>query len=165
MMVTSGLYAQSQVFIIDDDEYEEASEMNQEIVVDSATVETVEQNKDIPMTVKTWDNLEQKLKDEVIRLSKQDLKRKVSSKSNIAWIYQISQVPTSSGFQTIYLSILKDEMYGFFLSKENPNNVEQVCECYLDLTEISAGKKTTDDPNSFGEAKPTGRDRNIQTLW
>jgi len=157
LVASSGLYAQSTEFIYK--EYTPPAE---------TTVDTVvQQPEEIHVTKRTWDNLESELKSEIISLSKNPIKRKVS-RENIAWIYQVSDVPTSVGKQTVYLSILKGDIYGFFLSKENPQNAQEICECYLDIELperiiYTPGARQTDN-DDYGQPETTGNNRKIPKI-
>lgn len=155
MLVASiGLNAQSSEFVWNNEE---------EVTVVTPVDTVIQQPEEIRVTTRTWDNLESELKSEVISLSKNPIKRNVS-RENIAWIYQVSDVPTSVGKQTVYLSILKSG--GFFLSKQNPQNAEEICECYLDIEEperviYSPGAHPTDDEDAYGQPEATGNNRKI----
>lgn len=153
MLMTAGLYAQSSEYIVEDEE--------EVIVVSPDTV--ADQAKPIPVTQRVWDYLEQELKDQVISLSKNYTNKKVS-KDDVVWIYEILNVPTTTGNRTVYLNMLAKG--GFLLSKENPNNVEEICECYLPLSlpnevVVKPGKHQTDDSDFFGEAESNGTNRKI----
>ena len=157
LMTSAGLHAQSSEFIWDNDD-------ETAIVTPIDTV--VQQPEEIRVTVRTWDNLESELKAEVISLSKNPIKRKVS-RENIAWIYEISAVPTSVGKQTVYLSIIKSG--GFFLSKENPQNADEICECYLDVETpnkviYTPGTHQTDDVEAYGRPETNGNNRKIPKI-
>ena len=113
LLMTTGLYAQTERVRLYDEE-EIVSDTTQVVELDTAQV------KEIPVTFKMWDDLEQLLKDEVIRLSKSYTNKKVA-KSEIVWIYEIRDIPTSSGPKTFYLNMLAHG--GFIISKENPNKL------------------------------------------
>lgn len=154
MLVASGLYAQSSEYIVEDEE----------VVITVQPQDTVvEAVKPIPVTQRTWETLEKDLKDQVVTLSKGYTNKKVT-KEDVVWIYEIRNVPTTTGDRTVYLNMLAKG--GFLLSKENPNNVEQICECYLPLnlpSEVVAkpGKHQTDDSDFFGEVESNGTNRKI----
>lgn len=157
MSVTAGLYAQTERFRLYDDEE------TQEDTVQVITPDTITP-KEIPVTLRAWDNLEQTLKDEVIRLSKSYTNKKVA-KSEIVWIYEIQNIPTSSGPKTFYLNMLAHG--GFIISKENPNKLEEVCECYLNLQQpekvITPSRHQTDD-EAFGTPVSTGKSRKLKVV-
>ena len=169
MLLVSGLFAQSTEFSLEDDEFVVNVEVTDTVAVES---------EPIPVKQLMWDELTgamEPLKQAIIDLSKESYKRTVTS-DKIAWIYEVSNVPTSTGKQTVYLSILKDKPYGYFLSKQNPNNVETICECYLALEEPETVKEAetkvntssryqTDDPEEFGEVEADGTDRKIENNW
>ena len=154
MLMTAGLYAQSSEYILEDEE---------EVIAVQPQDTVVETVKPIPVTQRTWETLEQDLKDQVVNLSKGYTNKKVA-KEDVVWIYEIRNVPTTTGDRTVYLNMLARG--GFLLSKENPNNVEQICECYLPLnlpSEVIAkpGKHQTDDYDFFGEVESNGTNRKI----
>ena len=154
MLMTAGLYAQSSEYILEDEE---------EVIAVQPQDTVVETVKPIPVTQRTWETLEQDLKDQVVNLSKGYTNKKVA-KEDVVWIYEIRNVPTTTGDRTVYLNMLARG--GFLLSKENPNNVEQICECYLPLnlpSEVVAkpGKHQTDDSDFFGEVESNGTNRKI----
>ena len=158
LLMTTGLYAQTERVRLYDEE---------EIVSDTTQVvelDTAQQVKEIPVTLRAWDNLEQTLKDEVIRLSKSYTNKKVA-KSEIVWIYEIQNIPTSSGPKTFYLNMLAHG--GFIISKENPNKLEEVCECYLNLQQpekvITPSRHQTDD-EAFGTPVSTGKSRKLKVV-
>lgn len=159
MLMTAGLYAQSSEYIFEDEE---------EVIITVQPQDTVvETVKLIPVTQRTWETLEQDLKNQVVNLSKGYTNKKVA-KEDVVWIYEIRNVPTTTGDRTIYLNMLARG--GFLLSKENPNNVMEICECYLPLSlpsEVIAkpGKYQTDD-DYFGQASTNGNNKSIQNdLW
>jgi hypothetical protein len=158
LLVATGLYAQTERFRLYDEEGI-ASDTTKVVELD-----TVQQVKEIPVTFRTWDNLEQTLKDEVIRLSKNYTSKKVA-KSEIVWIYQIQNVPTSSGPKTYYLNMLAQG--GFIVSKENPNRLEEICECYLNLQQpervITSSRHQTDD-EVFGSPVSNGVSRKLKVV-
>jgi hypothetical protein len=158
LLMTTGLYAQTERFRLYDEE-EIASDTTKVVELDTA-----QQVKEIPVTFRTWDNLEQTLKDEVIRLSKNYTSKKVA-KSEIVWIYQIQEIPTSSGPNTYYLSMLARG--GFILSNNDPNRLEEVCECYLNLQQpervITSSRHQTDD-EVFGTPVSTGKSRKLKVV-
>lgn len=157
LLMATGLYAQSQRFRLYDEEVEEDT-----VVI--VAPDTVAQMKEIPVSQRTWDNLEQTLKDEVIRLSKNYTNKKVA-KSEIVWIYEIHDIPTTSGPKTFYLNMLAHG--GFILSKENPNRLDEVCECYLNLQQpervITPSRHQTDD-EIFGRPTPNGDSRRLKVV-
>ena len=159
MLMTAGLYAQSERFRLYDVEVEKDT-----VVI--VAPDTVAQVKEIPVSQRTWDNLEETLKDEVIRLSKNYTNKKVA-KSEIVWIYQIQDVPTSSGPKTFYLDMLAHG--GFILSKENPNRLEEVCECYLNLQlpeerVIVTPSRHQYDDDVFGQPVSNGESRRLKVV-
>ena len=157
LLMTTGLYAQTERVRLYDEE-EIVSDTTQVVELDTAQV------KEIPVTFKMWDDLEQLLKDEVIRLSKSYTNKKVA-KSEIVWIYEIRDIPTSSGPKTFYLNMLAHG--GFIISKENPNKLEEVCECYLNLQQpekvITPSRHQTDD-EAFGTPVSTGKSRKLKVV-
>lgn len=158
LLMTTGLYAQTERFRLYDEE-EIASDTTK--VVD---LDTVQQVKEIPVTFRTWDNLEQTLKGEVIRLSKNYTSKKVT-KSEIVWIYEIRDIPTVNGPRISYLNMLARG--GFILSNENPNRLEDVCECYLNLQQpekvITPSRHQTDD-EAFGTPVSSGESRRLEVV-
>ncbi len=159
LLMTTGLYAQSERVRV----YELENEI-QEDTVQVVLPDTTAQLKEIPVTLRTWDNLEQTLKDEVIRLSKGYANKKVS-KSEVVWIYEIRDVPTSIGnSKTFYLNVLTNGK--FILSNENPNQLEDVYvyECYFNLTPSCYQT----DNERFGTPVSTGDSLklvNVKSLW
>lgn len=158
MLVTAGLHAQSSEYIVEDEE---------EVVITQPQDTVVEAVKPIPVTQRTWETLEKDLKDQVVTLSKGYTNKKVA-KEDVVWIYEIQGVPTATGERTVYLNMLARG--GFLLSKENPNNVEQICECYLMLSipsevVVKPGKYQTDS-DFFGETSPNGDSKVIKNdFW
>lgn len=157
LLMTTGLYAQTERVRLYDEE-EIVSDTTQVVELDTAQV------KEIPVTFKIWDDLEQVLKDEVIRLSKSYTNKKVA-KSEIVWIYEIQNIPTSSGPKTFYLNMLARG--GFILSNENPNRLEEICECYLNLQQhekvITPSRHQTDD-EVFGTPVSSGKSRRLEVV-
>lgn len=158
LVASSGLYAQTDRIVM----YEIQDSTQVAVINDTVTPQSPQ--KDIPVSVKTWETLDQVLKDEVVRLSKNYTNKKVA-KSEIVWIYQIQDIPTSSGPKTFYLNMLAHG--GFILSKENPNRLEEVCECYLNLQlpeqVITPSRHQTDD-EVFGQPVSNGESRRLKVV-
>lgn len=166
MLVASGLYAQSSEFVLDEEEETVV------VPVDTTTVQPVE----IQITPIRWDELNgpmENLKQAIVDLANEPNKRTVT-RDKIAWIYKVYDVPTVSGNQTVYLSVLQDAPYGYFLSKQNPNEAETICECYLELERPekvsitgneTPSKHQTDDTVHFGKTESNGPNSNIKDLW
>lgn len=156
MLVAScGLYAQSSEFVLDDEE------VNIIVTEQPTDTITVAHPEVIRITTRTWDNMEEPLKEKVIQLSKGQSQMKIS-RDKVRWVYEVTNIPTLSGKRTAYLSILDNHDY--FLSKEDPNDAEVICGCFLQLQQpenilITPSKHQTDD-SVFGEAEPNGH--NVQ---
>lgn len=158
LVASSGLYAQSSEFVLDDEE----------VVVTVQPADTVVQEDPITiqMMERVWgNNLEEYLESKIISLSSHPNQGKVSKK-NIMYVYKVFGVPCKGGFQTIYLSMTKSR--DFILSKEDPTNAEEVCGCYLELNlpekvATTPSRHQTDD-EFFIQPVATGDNREVQPI-
>lgn len=165
LMASNGLYAQSSNIFVDEDEV---------VVTVPVTDDTVvvhrPEHTQIQVLERTWGvNLESYLRDKIVYLSTHPSDKKVS-KSDIRYVYKVYQVPCRDGKQIVYLSMTAEPIE-FYLSKQDPSTMEEICSCYLDLalpqrvTEPTPSRHQTDDTEYFGVAKPNGQDGNIKDLW
>lgn len=166
LMASCGLYAQSSNIFIDEDEVV--------VTVPVANNDTVvvhrPEHTQIQVLERTWGvNLESYLRDKIVYLSTHPSDKKVS-KSDIRYVYKVYQVPCRDGKQIVYLSMTAEPIE-FYLSKQDPSTMEEICSCYLDLalpqrvTEPTPSRHQTDDTEYFGVAKPDGPDGSIKDLW
>lgn len=162
LMASNGLYAQSSNIFVDEDEVVVTVPVNDDTVVVHRPEHT-----QIQVLERTWGvNLESYLKDKIVYLSTHPSDKKVS-KSDIRYVYKVYQVPCRDGKQIVYLSMTAEPIE-FYLSKQDPSTMEEICSCYLDLAlpqEPTPSRHQTDDTEYFGVAKPDGPDGSIKDLW
>lgn len=162
-MAGGGLYAQS-VFVDQDEEV-----VTVPITTDTVVVQQSESTQ-TQVLERTWGvDLEDYLRDKIVYLSKHPTEKKVS-KQELRYVYRVCQVPCQAGKQVVFLSMTKSKE--FYLSKQDPLEMAEICSCYLDLhqpqmvTEPRTPSRTrADDPKNFGEVQGDGPEKDIKNLW